>query len=118
MFVKFDFNLLEGLMILVATVIFPAVAEIIGIIINLKYPKMDAKNDAEVVKQSMSSMVAVFLGMALLAISVFLMVEALNMDIPMDVTMAVTVAIYTLMAAGLTIYVRHKGTKMFNEITV
>ena len=117
MFVKFDFNLLEILMILVATVIFPAVAEIIGIIINLKYPKMDAKNDAEVVKQSMSSTVAVFLGMALLAISVFLMVKALNMDVPMDVTMAIVIAIYMLLAAGLMVYTRHKGTKMFKEIT-
>lgn len=117
MFVKFDFSLLEILMILVATVVFPVVAETIGIIINLKYPKMDAKNDAEVVKQSMSSMVAVFLGMALLAVSAFLMIKALNMNIPMDVTMAAMIGIYALMAAGLMVYARHKGTKMFNEIT-
>lgn len=117
MFVKFDFSLLEILMILVATVVFPVVAETIGIIINLKYPKMDAKNDAEVVKQSMSSMVAVFLGMALLAVSAFLMIKALNMNIPMDVTMAAMIGVYALMAAGLMVYARHKGTKMFNEIT-
>ena len=117
MFVKFDFSLLEILMILVATVVFPVVAETIGIIINLKYPKMDAKNDAEVVKQSMSSMVAVFLGMALLAVSAFLMIKALNMNIPMDVTMVAMIGVYALMAAGLMVYARHKGTKMFNEIT-
>ncbi len=117
MFVKFDFSLLEILMILVATVVFPVVAETIGIIINLKYPKMDAKNDAEVVKQSMSSMVAVFLGMALLAVSAFLMIKALNMNIPMDVIMAAMIGVYALMAAGLMVYARHKGTKMFNEIT-
>lgn len=104
-------------MILVATVVFPVVAETIGIIINLKYPKMDAKNDAEVVKQSMSSMVAVFLGMALLAVSAFLMIKALNMNIPMDVIMAAMIGVYALMAAGLMVYARHKGTKMFNEIT-
>ena len=43
----------------------------IGLFINLKYPKMNAMNDTEVVKQSMSSMMSIFLGMIIFLGSVF-----------------------------------------------
>lgn len=43
---------------------------IIGLIVNLKYPKMNASNDTEVVKQSISSMISIFIGMGLFVISI------------------------------------------------
>ena len=41
----------------------------IGLLVNLKYPKLNASNDTEVVKQSMSSMISVFTGMMIGALS-------------------------------------------------
>ena len=43
---------------------------LIGLIVNLKYPKMNASNDTEVVKQSISSMISIFIGMGLFVISI------------------------------------------------
>lgn len=58
--VRFGLSIKQILMILLASVVLPLVSEVFGIIINIKYPKMDAENDTEVVKQSTSTMIAVF----------------------------------------------------------
>lgn len=47
---------------------------VIGLIVNLKYPKMNATNDTEVIKQSMSSTISVFIGMSLFIISILAIV--------------------------------------------
>ena len=60
-FIRFGFDLLSIILLLIASILFPLISETIGIIVNLKYPRMDAKNDTEVVKQSMSSMISVFI---------------------------------------------------------
>lgn len=44
---------------------------VFGLIVNLKYPKLNASSDTEVVKQSMSSMVSVFGGMVSFFASIF-----------------------------------------------
>ena len=118
MFVRFNFNILEILMILISSIILPLVAETIGIIVNLKYPKMDAENDTEVVKQSMSSMVSVFTGMILTGISVFALYKALALNIPIDLTILYGLVIYLVLYIALLIFLRKKGEKMFNDINV
>ena len=118
MFIKFRFNILEVLMILSASVMIPLVAETIGIIVNLNYPKMDAENDTEVVKQSMSSMVAVFTGMILTGISIFALYKGLTLNISVDLIILSGLIIYTVVYLGLLIYLSKKGTEKFNDINV
>ena len=50
-FIRFNFNLLSIILILCASILLPLIAETIGIIVNLKYPRMDANNDTEVVSR-------------------------------------------------------------------
>ena len=57
--VRFGLSLWQIVMILAASVILPLTSETFGIIVNIKNPKLDAENDAEVVKQSASTMIAV-----------------------------------------------------------
>ena len=45
---------------------------------NLKYPKMNATNDTEVVKQSISSMLSVFMGMSILIVSIVLFIKFID----------------------------------------
>ena len=97
MFVRFSFNIIEVLMILISSIILPLVSETIGIIINLKYPKMDAENDTEVVKQSMSSAIAVFTGMLLTGITILLIVKGIEYNINLDIIIALVLGIYTLL---------------------
>lgn len=118
MFIIFTFNIAEIVMILVASFVLPMVSELIGIIANLKYPKMDAENDTEVVKQSMSSMIAVYSGLILTGLTIFLIVKAIKYNIGTDLIILLGLAIYFVMYLGLMLYLKKKGVKDFNSINV
>ena len=69
-FIVFKVNIIYILLIFSMSISTITLSSILGLVINLKYPKMNASNDTEVVKQSMSSMVAVFINMGIIIISV------------------------------------------------
>ena len=58
----YETNLLYAILLLGQSLVMPIFIACIGLIVNLKYPKMDANNDTEVVKQSMGSMVSTLIG--------------------------------------------------------
>ena len=70
-FVNFHLDILNIFLLLITSFIVPTVSELIGIIINIKFPKFDATNDTEVVKQSLSSLVSVLIGMGVLGVIIF-----------------------------------------------
>lgn len=72
LFVRFQFDLLSIILILVAIIAMPLVTELIGILIDLKYARFDAESDAVVVKQSAGVMVATFLGLGMVLITISL----------------------------------------------
>ena len=74
LFIRFNLNIFEMLLLIMCSIVYPLISSLVGIIANLKYPKMDADNDTEVVKQSMSSFIAVMLGFALIGINAGIMV--------------------------------------------
>ena len=116
--IRFGCSIPELLLILAASVIVPVFAETIGIVINLKYPKLDAINDAEVVKQSMSSSIAVFLGLGLSGLSIFGLVQGLSMGFDKIIVIAVVLGFYALLDLALYLYLRRNSQKKFNEINV
>lgn len=118
MFAKFDFSLLEIILILLASIVLPLLAELIGIALNLKYPKMNAENDAEVVKQSISTLIATFLGMGITALTIFIIAKTLSSGAPLDLVLGGGVVVSILICAGLIIYVDKIGTKKFLQINV
>jgi ABC-2 type transport system permease protein len=105
-------------LILAASIILPVFAETVGIIINLKYPKLDAINDAEVVKQSMSSSVAVFLGMGLTGLSIFGLIQVMGTGISQNIAIAIVLGIYLLLDVAMYVYLKRNSQKKFNEINV
>lgn len=113
-FIRFDFNILEIILTLIASFIVPLVAQTIGIIVNLRFPKMDALNDAEVVKQSASSTVAVFAGLILSCATGYVLLQYGPDNV--DLTIALTVLAYTIIYCCLHIYLRKTSVKRFNEI--
>ena len=117
-FIRFGFDLLSIILILIASVLFPLVSETIGIIINLKYPRMDARNDTEVVKQSMSSALSVFIGMAMIGITALILFKALDADITNSVIMILFILVYTIIYSGLLVLLHRTCDKSFDEIVV
>ena len=117
-FFNFKFNIIEILLILITSFILPLVAETIGITINLKYPKMDASNDTEVVKQSMSSMIAVFLGMVLIGLTAWGIYKLLMVKLSIDLIITLILAVYIVLYIMLYLYLKKTSEKRFNEIIV
>ena len=117
-FIKFQFNLLSMLLIIIASVLLPLISATIGIIINLKFPKMDAQNDTEVVKQSRSSAIRVFIGMVLAGISVFLLFKLLDTNISNNNIMMIFIFTCTIIYSVLSIILHKICDKCFNDIIV
>ncbi len=117
-FVKFGFDFWQIVMILAASIIMPMVAELFGIIVNLRYPKMDAKDDVEVVKQSMSSMVAVLTGIG----TSIVMLSIIGMAFMGGNSATETLGAGLLFSVGLLVlllfYLKAKGVEEFNAINV
>ena len=63
-FIKFKPSLFYIVLITLIGLFTILLSACIGLIINLKYPKMNATNDTEVVKKCMSSMISFFIGKA------------------------------------------------------
>lgn len=118
MFIRFSFNIIEILLIIIGSIILPLVSETIGILVNLKYPKMDAENDTEVVKQSMSSMISVFIGMALSFITIFVMIVLLNNGFSNILVLMLSNLFYIIIFGLLLLYLNKSGSKDFNKINV
>lgn len=118
MFLKFDFSIWQMLLIVLASVIIPMMSETMGIIINLKYPKMDAKDDTEVVKQSMSSMVAVFMGMGISLMMIFIIIKLFLGGTSATEVLEAGVAFGGIILVSLVVYLKKKGVQEFNAINV
>lgn len=70
MFVKFQFGIIDLVLILLAVFFMPLVTELVGIMVDLKYARFDADNDAVIVRQSASVMVSTFTGLGMVLVTV------------------------------------------------
>lgn len=73
MAIRFQFGIVETVLVFVAAIAMPLVAELIGVLIDLKYAKFDAESDAVTVKQSAGVMVATFLGLIMVLFTISLL---------------------------------------------
>lgn len=69
-FIVFKPNIFYIVTIFLLSILMILLSSLIGLLVNLKYPKMNATNDTEVVKQSLSSMISVYIGVIIFLLSV------------------------------------------------
>lgn len=65
-------ELIDFAMCILLCIIFTVFEALFGLLVNLKFPKLDASNDTIIVKQSLSSMLGIFVPMALVFIPLIL----------------------------------------------
>lgn len=111
-FVVFKVAIIDIVLILLASIIMPTFTAILGILINLKYPKMDATSDTEVVKQSMSSMISVFIGMFIGMLSIAAVIIGGNLFIILELL------IFSIIVCILWNVLKRYGVRRFKEINV
>lgn len=115
-FVAFKINITDIVFILLASVIMPTVTALIGILMNLTYPKMDATSDTEVVKQSMSSGLSVFIGMFLGILSIVIII--IGSKINMNLFIILELLVFSSIIFVLWKILKKYGIRKFREINV
>ena len=116
-FIKFKPTIFYMVSILLIGIVMIFISSVTGLIINLKYPKMNASNDTEVVKQSMSSMVSVFIGMAIFIISILGFVF-LSKKIDINLLIIIHINLFIIISIILYIILIKIGTKEYQKINV
>ena len=116
-FIKFKPNLFYIVLITLIGLLIILLSACIGLIINLKYPKMNATNDTEVVKQSMSSMMSIFIGMGIFIGSI-LLVGFLNDYLNIDILLILHIALITITSIILYYILMKFGVKEYRHINV
>ena len=117
LFIRFKINILEALLLLSLTILIPLVSHFIGLIVNLKYPKLDAENSAEVVKQSASSFISVMLGMVLFMISMIVIIKVIG-KINSLILLLLVIVLFLIIDSILYLYLTKKSVKDFNKLSV
>ena len=115
--VRFKIKLLESLLLLILSILIPLVSHFIGIIVNLKYPKLDWENTTEVVKQSASSFISVMIGVLLLIISVIVITNFIG-KMSALLLLVITTVIYIIIDVILYLYMINKGTREFKTLSI
>ena len=117
LFIRFRISILEMILLLVLSILIPLISHFIGIIVNLKYPKLDWENSAEVVKQSTSSFIAVLIGIMLLVINSVIMVNIIG-KVNALLILCIMTLIYLLLNIILYLYLSTRGVKLFNKLSL
>ena len=91
-------------------------SHLLGLVVNLKFPKLEYDNPAEVVKQSMSSFVSVMAGMLLLFACGFIIYNIID---KVSITVVILVSLILLLLVDLLLYLLliNWGVKAFKELS-
>ena len=117
LFIRFKMSIIEMILLLILSILIPLISHFIGLIINLKYPKLDWENSAEVVKQSTSSFVSVMIGMVLLVVNTMIISKVVG-KINSTLILLITVLLYLIINIILYLYLINKSTKEFNKLSI
>jgi ABC-2 type transport system permease protein len=113
----FKIGIIDSLLLLILSVITPLISHFIGLIINLKFPKLDYESPTDVVKQSTSSFLSVMLGMMLMVVTIVAIVKLIG-KISATMILLLALLLFILLDIILYIYLVKKGTKDFNNLSI
>ena len=99
--------------ILLFSFLTPLFSALLGLFINLKYPKLKWNNETEVVIQSTSTMICTFTGMGLFFISLFITVKFIN---NINVVMLIQIIILIITNIILWLLLSTVGVKEFRKL--
>ena len=117
LFVRLEISIVECILLVVLSILLPLASHFIGIIVNLIYPKLDAENSAEVVKQSTSSFLSVMIGMLLL-IGTFACTLGMIGKMDSVILLLIISGIFILVDFILYLILVKYGVKKYNKLSV
>ena len=117
LFIRFRLSVLEMVLLVILSILTPLISHFIGLIINLKYPKLDYENSSEVVKQSTSSFLSVIIGMLLLIVSIYFISNLVN-KFSSILLLLIFLIVYSLTDIILYMYLIKVSIKDFNRLSI
>lgn len=116
--IGFDLTFVNAMWTLLIPTLLAVLVAVSGVIINLYFPKMEWKNETQVVKQSLSSMVSMFMGVILVAIVIgicYLSIKYLHITNIYVYLAGITVLLAILDVVSV-IILKTKGENLFNKL--
>ena len=110
----FKISFIDSIYCMIAAIIIPLMVATLGLLINLKYPKMNSISDAAVVKQSASTMITMFSTFALIAIPFIILAvfKIQNINLFTGVILGIFICFSIVLWKILTSY----GIKLYRKI--
>jgi len=104
-------NLIMTLYMFITPLIYSVFISIIGLIINLHFPIFNWKNEIKVIKQSMSSFIAIFVGMGIAVVPFTIKYSMSN-----ELFTTIVTSVVLLLTIGSYLYMNTYGVKLFNKL--
>ncbi len=117
-YVNYDLKIIDIILTIVASILLPLVSTLLGIFVNTLYPHMDFSNDTEVVKQSMSVMIALFVNFGILIIIGLLIYFGIKSELGISLIILMVNGMALLINIISIILINTIGVKNFNLITI
>lgn len=115
--VALDMDVTGRIMVIVYPAVMTVFFALLGLLLNLRFPKFDWINEAVAVKQSMSVFITVLLGMILSIAPVVLYFLAIRKtELSAGVYVIIVTAVFAVLSAALYAAIKKQGVKMWNEM--
>lgn len=115
--IRFRLSFVYFILVLLFSILIMLFNGMVGLLVNLKYPKLNYSNDTEVIKQSMSSMISVFIGMIVFVgftYGLFKFVDSLSLNTVLVIFVGVLCIV-----CGILYYILNKyGVKDYERLSV
>lgn len=115
--IRFRLSILYCILILLFSLLIVLCNAMIGLIINLKYPKLNYSNDTEVVKQSMSSMISVFIGLLFFVGITFCLFKFIEV-VSLNILILIFIVGLGIICSGLYYFLNKFGVKDYERLSV
>ena len=116
MAIRFQFGILDTILIFIAVIAAPMLTEMIGVLIDLKYARFNAESDAVVVKQSAGVMVATFLGLGMVLVSISLLFTLLFLA-GQTTGLIILDAVFVIVSAFLYFVIATHGEEKYQKLS-
>lgn len=114
--IAFEMSLISRIMVLILPVIVNILQALIGIFINLKYPKFDWITEASAVKRGAAPTLSLFLSAAVVLLPFLLYLALHRFGLGADIYLCIVCAVFLLASFALTRLLSTRGAGMFENL--
>ena len=114
---KFKLSFVYFILVLLFSLLIVLCNGMTGLIVNLRYPKLNYSSDTEVVKQSMSSMISVFIGLLFFVGITFCLFKLIDV-ISLNLLILIIIVGLAIICSGLYFFLNKFGVKDYERLSV